>query len=168
MLDHWPAQVTVFWLRRWLGPSRFAVVGRKRCAYPYSKGEGMGFRTEHEPPYPQTQAELEAYCGRLISALVRHLEDRLACVLLCGSWARGEARPPDSDVDLTVVIDTVDESALDALRTAWQEAQVGYANVYGADEGPVMSRIAAAMYTTNAVVLYGRNPFEPPTKADFV
>ena len=66
----------------------------------------MGLRTENEPPYPQTQAELENYCNRLITSLRKHLGDRLACVLLCGSWARGEAKPPDSDVDLAVVIDT--------------------------------------------------------------
>jgi predicted nucleotidyltransferase len=54
----------------------------------------MANRLVHEPAYPQSQAELEAYCERLIEALHRELGGRLTCVLLCGSWARGEATHP--------------------------------------------------------------------------
>ncbi|MCI0422239.1 MAG: hypothetical protein L0312_23925 [Acidobacteria bacterium] len=128
----------------------------------------MGFRTKNEPPYPQTQEELDAYCARLIAALQSGLGKRLECVLLCGSWARGEAQPPDSDADITIVIDTLDGEALDALKRVWKDVKMGCANVYGADEVPVMSRVAAYMYTTTAIVLYGKNPFMPPTKQEFV
>jgi hypothetical protein len=120
----------------------------------------------HEPAYPTTAEECEAYTGRLVDALRRHLGDRLVCVLLSGSWARGEARP-GSDIDLTVVVDTVDDEALDRLREAWGEARTGYANVYGLDEIPTMSREAIEMYTVNARALFGANPFEPPTAEDF-
>jgi hypothetical protein len=44
---------------------------------------------------------------------------------------------------------------------------MGCANIYGADEVAVMSREAVEMYTTNAMVLWGRNPFIPPTTVDF-
>ena len=128
----------------------------------------MGFQKENEPPYPQSKEELDAYCAYLIEALKKHLGVRLKCVLLCGSWARGEAKPPESDADITIIIDTLDGAALDCLRLAWKDANMGGANVYGADEVPVMSRIAAYMYTTTAVVLYGVNPFAPPQREEFV
>lgn len=128
----------------------------------------MSRRDTHEPPYPQSQAELEEYCTRFVTALRAHLGNRLICVLLCGSWARGEARPPESDADITVVIDTCDDTALDALRQVWVESGMGCANVYGADELPAMSRVAVHTYTTSAVVLYGHNPFIAPTRQDFV
>lgn len=128
----------------------------------------MSRRDTHEPPYPQTQAELETYCTRFIEALRANLNDRLICVLLCGSWARGEARPPDSDADITVVVDTCDDTAMEALKKTWQESGMGCANVYGADEVPIMSRVAVHTYTTSAVVLYGRNPFIAPTRHDLV
>lgn len=127
----------------------------------------MGIRLAREPAYPQTQTELEAYCGRLIEALCTELGSRLICVLLCGSWARGEAAPPDSDADLTVIIDTVDDWTLDALRRAWIQGHMGCVNVYGADEVEVMDREAVEMYTSNAIVLWGSNPFVPPTQEDF-
>jgi hypothetical protein len=72
-----------------------------------------------------------------------------------------------SDADLTVVVDTVDDGVADGLRRAWIEAQMGCANVYGADEVPLMAREAIEMYTINAVVLWGTNPFTRPTQADF-
>jgi hypothetical protein len=128
----------------------------------------MGRRDTHEPPYPLSQAELEAYCTRFITALRTHLDHRLVCVLLSGSWARGEARPPESDADLTIIVDTCDDTAIDALCRAWSESGVGCANVYGADEVPIMSRIAAHMYTTSAIILYGHNPFTEPTRQDIV
>ena len=63
----------------------------------------MANRLAQEPAYPQTQTELKAYCERLIEALRRELGSRLIGVLLCGSWARGEATPPESDADITVI-----------------------------------------------------------------
>jgi hypothetical protein len=128
----------------------------------------MGRRDRYEPPYPQSQAELEAYCTRFITALRTSLDRRLVCVLLSGSWARGEAQPPHSDADITVIVDTYDDAAMEALRRAWRDSGMGCANVYGADEVPVMSRIAAHMYTTSAIVLFGHNPFTAPTRQDFV
>jgi hypothetical protein len=128
----------------------------------------MGRRDTYEPPYPQSQAELDAYCTRFISALRTALDERLVCVLLSGSWARGEAQPPHSDADITVIIDSCDDAVLNALSRAWRESGMGCANVYGADEVPVMSRVAAHMYTTSAIVLYGHNPFTAPLRQDFV
>ncbi len=127
----------------------------------------MGIRLTDEPPYPQTQAELDSYCGRFIDVLEAKLGGRLVCVLLCGSWARGEAKPPESDADITVVVDTVDDQVAEGLRQAWRQANMGCANVYGADEVKAMARDALEMYTTNAVVLWGINPFPLPTRADF-
>src|SRR5690349_7229076 len=109
----------------------------------------MANRLAHEPAYPQTQAELEAYCERLIEALRRELGNRLIGVLLCGSWARGEATPPESDADTTVIVDTLDDWTSDALCRAWRQADMGCANIYGADEVAVMPREAVEMYTTN-------------------
>lgn len=127
----------------------------------------MGLRYKNEPPYPQTAAELEEYCARFRSALLSQVGDRLVCLLLCGSWARGEASSPESDADLTVIVDHVDEEILNSLGRAWEESGVGCANVYGADEVSAMSHEALEMYTTNAVVLWGRNPFPLPTREDF-
>lgn len=127
----------------------------------------MGIRYEFEPPYPQTQTELDAYCARFRSALTNYLGDRLVCLLLCGSWARGEASTPQSDADITVIVDHVDDEVLVSLGLAWEESEMGCANVYGADEVLAMSRAALEMYTTNAVVLWGNNPFPTPTREDF-
>src|SRR5262245_59208501 len=125
----------------------------------------MGIREPGEPEYPQSRVEVEAACARFVDALQAHLGERLVCVLLCGSWARGEARPPESDLDVTVIVDTVDDHAVDALRHAWEASGFGFANIYGADEATVLAQ--EEMYTTNAVVLWGTNPFEPPTRLDF-
>lgn len=127
----------------------------------------MGFRWQQEPPYPEDERDVERYCSRLIEALIAELGDRLVAVLLAGSWARGEARPPESDLDVQVVIDTVDDAALVALERAWVQSGMGAANIYGLDEIPLMGRTAQEMYTTNAVVLYGTNPFTPPSRHDF-
>ena len=127
----------------------------------------MPYRLTQEPAYPQTRAELEVYCERLIEALRGEVGGHLIGVLLCGSWARGEAIPPESDADMTVIVDTLTEGTSDALGRAWRQAEMGCANIYGADEVAVMSREAVEMYTTNAIVLWGRNPFLPPTTSDF-
>lgn len=127
----------------------------------------MGKRDAHEPPYPQSREELDRYCARLSHTLVDTLGDRLVCVLLCGSWARGEARPPTSDADITIVIDYIDGAVLQHLAQAWKLAQIGYANIYSRAEVATMSHVALEMYTTNAQVLWGDNPFPQPTKADF-
>jgi hypothetical protein len=50
----------------------------------------MAHRLTQEPAYPQTRAELEVYCERLIEALRGELGSHQVGVLLCGSWARGE------------------------------------------------------------------------------
>jgi hypothetical protein len=127
----------------------------------------MGKRATYEPPYPQTREELERYCTRLIDALVEALGDNLVCVLLCGSWARGEAHPPTSDADITVVIDQIDSATLHQLQHVWHIAEMGYANIYSRAEVATMSHVALEMYTTNAQVLWGHNPFPPPTRVDF-
>jgi hypothetical protein len=126
----------------------------------------VGEQDESEPAYPRNEAECEAYCQRLVDALRSGLGTRLVCVLLSGSWARGEARP-GSDVDLTVVVDSVDDDLLDRLRPSWIESGVGYANVYGLDEIPAMSREALQMYSVNVRVLHGENPFPAPVANDF-
>jgi hypothetical protein len=75
---------------------------------------------------------------------------------------------PQGDADITVLINTCDVAALEAIRHAWRESGMGCAYVYGADEVPVMSRVAAHMYTTSAIVLYSHNPFTAPTRQDLV
>lgn len=120
-----------------------------------------------EPEYPENQQACDRYCRQLVDALRSRLDNRLVSVILFGSWARGEAEPGRSDIDLTVVIDTVDDSALRLIRAAWLEARVGYCNIYGLDELPAMSREALQSHTVNAVVLYGTNPFPDPTVKDF-
>jgi hypothetical protein len=127
----------------------------------------MGRRRTNEPPYPRSRAEVDAYSAWLVETLRSHLGDRLVCVLLCGSRTRDEARPPDSDVDLTVVVDTVDDAMADQRRQTWAEAVLAPANIYGADERWAMSCEAVEMYTVNAVLLWGSNPFKPPTRLDF-
>src|SRR6266540_5371606 len=121
----------------------------------------LGRRDQGEPEYPRSRSEVNATCERLVNSLQAHLLERLICVLLCGSWARGEARPPESDIDLTIIVDTVDDLAIDALRQAWQSADVGYALVYVLDEIPVLSRERREQFTSNARVLWGNNPFDP-------
>jgi hypothetical protein len=44
---------------------------------------------------------------------------------------------------------------------------MGYANIYSLADVASMSHIALEMYTTNAVVLWGTNPFPLPTREDF-
>ena len=127
----------------------------------------MGRRDVGEPEYPRSFEDVQRICDRMVDALRRHLGERLVCVLLCGSWARGEARPPESDIDLTVIVDTVDERAIEALRRAWDQAGFGYAIVYGRDEAAILSRERREQYTTNAVVLWGSNPLDPPSREDF-
>jgi hypothetical protein len=128
----------------------------------------MAHRLAQEPAYPLTQVELDVYCERVVEALRRELGLHLIGVLLCGSWARGEAAPPESDADITVIVDTVNDGTSDALCRAWRQADMGCANIYGADEVVVMEREAVEMYTTNAILLWGHNPFLPPTTSDFV
>jgi len=127
----------------------------------------MNTQDKYEPHYPLNEQECNAYCERLVTSLSSSLKQRLVCVLLSGSWATGDAKPPYSDVDLTVVVDLVDNSLLDDLCVAWKHAKVGYANVYGIEEIHSMSREALHMYTTNAVVLFGSNPFPLPNRTDF-
>ncbi len=127
----------------------------------------MSPRANGQPVFPATATELDAYCQRYVGALTSALPGRLVCVLLCGSWARGEARPPESDVDLVIVIDTIDDEMLEVLARVWRQADLSVAEVYGLDEVKVMDRNALEMYTTNAVVLWGHTPFPAPTSADF-
>jgi len=127
----------------------------------------MSYQDKYEPPYPQNQLECNEYCERLVAALSSKLKDRLVCVLLSGSWATGEAKPPKSDIDISVVVDYVDDNLLDSLREAWKQSKTSYANIYGLDEIDSMSHEAFHMYTFNAVLLYGTNPFPYPDKKDF-
>jgi len=126
----------------------------------------MSYQDKNEPPYPQNQKECNDYCDRLVAALSTKLQHRLVCVLLSGSWATGEAKPPKSDIDISVVVDFVDDNLLDTLSEAWKQSKTGYANIYGLDEIEAMSHEAFHMYTFNAVVLYGTNPFPYPNKKD--
>lgn len=98
-----------------------------------------------------------------VGAFVRHVGDRLVGMLLFGSWAIGEAVPGRSDVDLAIVVDTIDDDVLDRLRAVWDDG-AGFVNVYGADEVPHMREGLEAM--VNAVTVWGRNPFTPPTPDD--
>src|SRR5207244_1003517 len=56
---------------------------------------------------------------------------------------------------------------IDALRQAWQLAGFGYALTYGVDEVPMLPRDHREQFTTNAIVLWGSNPFDPPSREDF-
>src|SRR4051794_13261039 len=103
--------------------------------------ERMGKRDPFEPPYPQTREELDRYCTRLIDTLVEAFGDKLACVLLCGSWARGEAHPPASDADITVVINHIDTATLHQLQRVWNIVEMGYANIYSRAEVATMSHV---------------------------
>lgn len=116
-------------------------------------------RWSGEPEYPVHDAALHSYCDRLVKEGAECLGDRLVAILLCGSWARGEARPPESDVDLVLVVDTVDDDVLDILSSLWSSGTLGTVNLIGADEIPGMPRDGLEMFTTNARVLYGSNPF---------
>jgi hypothetical protein len=127
----------------------------------------MGRRDVGDPEFPRSLEDVQRICDRMVDALRRHPGDRLVCVLLCGSWARGEAHPPESDIDLTVIVDTVDDLAIEALRRAWDQTGFRYAIVYGRDEAAILSRDRREQYTTNAVVLWGSNPLEPPPRQDF-
>ena len=127
----------------------------------------MGRRDAGEPEYPKSREEVQTVCDRVVQVLQTHLGERLVCVLLCGSWARGEARPPESDIDVTVIVDAVDDPAIEALQRAWKLADFGYAIVYGRDEVPVLSRERREQFTTNATVLWGSNPFDPPSREEF-
>jgi predicted nucleotidyltransferase len=124
----------------------------------------MGIRVEGEPPYPTTQEELDKYCNRFIQTLQKYLGDRLISVHLCGSWARGEANPPVSDVDLMVVIDKIDEQISGALQKVWQEVNMGCANVVDLPEIAAAPTELMAMMSDCHVVLLGTNPFPSPTK----
>jgi predicted nucleotidyltransferase len=66
-------------------------------------------------PCPKLKAELEVCRERLIEALGGELGSHLIGVLLCGSWARGEAIPPESDADITVIVDTLTDETSNAL-----------------------------------------------------
>src|SRR5438132_7622282 len=127
----------------------------------------MGLRDPGEPEYPRTLEGMKAACDRLVDALRTELGERLIGVLLCGSWARGEARPLESDIDAAVIVDTVDSAVIVALRRCWEASGFGPANVYGADEVPLLARDGLEQFTSNAVVLWGANPFAPPTREDF-
>ena len=127
----------------------------------------MARQSDNEPPYPNSALEVKAYCDALIAALAKYLPDRLVCVLLCGSWARVEANPPNSDIDIAVILDTVDAPSLASLRDALSECKSGLINVYGATEVRAMSREALEFYSTNARVLWGSNPFPQPSRHDF-
>ncbi|MFD1675202.1 nucleotidyltransferase domain-containing protein [Alicyclobacillus fodiniaquatilis] len=124
----------------------------------------MGIRVEGEPPYPTTQEELDKYCNRFIQALQKYLRDRLISIHLCGSWARGEANPPESDVDLMVIIDKIDEQTSNALQKVWQETNMGCANVVDLCEIASAPTELMAMMSDHHTVLFGTNPFPKPTK----
>lgn len=123
-------------------------------------------RRNEEPPYPSTEQELEIYCNRFIAALKGNLGERLVCVLLNGSWARGEANPPHSDVDLTVIIDKIDEDTSNALCRTWTEVNMGCANVVDLVEIKAKPRELIAMLCDKSKLLFGHNPFQP-SKEDF-
>lgn len=124
-------------------------------------------RWDQEPPYPADEGELAEYTSRVVGALEAGCEDRLVCVLLCGSWARGEAQPPRSDVDMFVVVRSADGETLDMLAEIWSAAHIGAVNVVGLDELDALPRAGQEMVTTNAKVLWGVNPFSVPRSEDF-
>jgi len=117
----------------------------------------MGRRDTLEPPYPQTRDEVEHYCARLVDTLRHVIGDRLVCVLLCGSWARGEARPPTSDTDITIIVDVVDARMLQLLKQVWITAQMGYANIYSLGDVATMSTIGLCHQVFAVGYTGGRN-----------
>lgn len=127
----------------------------------------MSFQDKYEPKYPQNQKECDLYCERLVNGLKRNFADELVCVLLSGSWATGEAKPPKSDIDLTVVFRDVSGEFMKRVNKAWKKLNVGYVNIYDLKQVEAMSHEALHMYTQNALLLYGENPFPAPTRADF-
>src|SRR5206468_4327918 len=56
---------------------------------------------------------------------------------------------------------------LSALEEVWRESAFGAANVYSRAEVESMVRDGMEMYTTNACVLWGQNPFPTPGRAEF-
>lgn len=127
----------------------------------------MGIRVEGEPPYPMTHDELHAYCNHFIQVLQKHLKHRLVSVHLCGSWARGEARPPESDADLMVVVDKIDVQTSNALEKVWQDTNMGCANVVDLLEIEAAPTELMAMMSDCHTVLFGTNPFPIPTKGRY-
>jgi len=123
-------------------------------------------RQSGEPLYPHSEAELMEYCGKFILALKRHLEHHLICVLLNGSWARGEANPPISDVDMTLVVDKITDDTSNALRAVWIEVNMGCVNVVDLAELQAKPKELIAMLSDTCKVLYGTNPFTP-SKQDY-
>lgn len=119
-----------------------------------------------EPAYPSSLGELQEYCDRFVRALVGNLSFHLVCVLLTGSWARSEAKPSISDVDITVIIDCINDHTSDALRQTWQEVNMGCSNVVDLIELQAKPRELIAMLCDKNQVLYGSNPFVP-TKMDY-
>ncbi|MFB5191382.1 nucleotidyltransferase domain-containing protein [Alicyclobacillus fastidiosus] len=124
----------------------------------------MGVRVEGEPPYPTTKEELDNYCSNFIQSLRSHLGNRLISVHLCGSWARREAHPPESDTDLMVVIDKVDEHTSNALRQVWKDTDIGCANVVDLVEIKAEPTELMAMMSDCHTVLFGSDPFPMPSK----
>lgn len=121
----------------------------------------MGKREVGEPPYPANEEELQQYCKGIVNTLVSNLGNQLICVLLNGSWAREEARPPHSDVDITIIIDQMDEFASNALVLSWQESEIGRCNVIDLIELQAKPREMIAMLCDEVKLLYGHYPFQP-------
>lgn len=93
-----------------------------------------------------------------------NLGNRLISVHLCGSWACGEAKPPESDADLMVVIDKIDEQTSDALEKVWYGINMGCANGVDLPEIAAAPTELMAMMSDCHTVLFGTDPFPIPTK----
>lgn len=88
-------------------------------------------------------------------------------VHLCGGWARAEAKPPNSDTDLVVVVDKIDNCTSAALREVWRETNMGCANVVDLPEVAAGQTELRAMMSDFHTLLFGADPLPMPTKVQY-
>lgn len=105
-------------------------------------------------------SDLEDLKGRIIKAL----DDNLVCILLTGSRARGEGRE-DSDCDLVIVVNKIDEEVLTELRSIF--SGITNYSVYLIDDGDRESLPKAQfLQFVYSKKIYGSFNYELPMKLD--
>ncbi|WP_437572693.1 nucleotidyltransferase domain-containing protein [Sorangium sp. So ce542] len=110
-------------------------------------------------------APVQARLVELKDSLERALGDRLACLLVYGSAARGGYRDGQSDVDLMVVLEEASRESLDAIANALRLARYAArieAMILTAAEIPQAADVFPLLYDDIRrchVLLSGRDPF---------